>query len=837
MAAELIKEQIEKLRRELEEHNYNYYVLSSPTISDYEFDMKLKELEKLEQEHPEFQDFNSPTQRVGSDINQEFTQVKHRYPMLSLGNSYSKEELQEFDTRIRKLIDEPFDYVCELKFDGASISLVYEQGQLVRAITRGDGEKGDDVTSNARTIRSIPLHLKGDSYPDTFEIRGEVLLPFQVFAELNKAREEAGEQLFANPRNTASGTLKMQNSSEVAKRKLDAYFYSILGEDLPEDGHFEIIQQAGKWGFKISEHTKKCQSIDDVFNFIDYWDKERFNLPVATDGIVIKVNSRRLQNNLGFTAKSPRWAIAYKFTAEQVSTILESVSYQVGRTGAVTPVANLSPVLLAGTTVKRASLHNADIIEKLDLHLNDVVFVEKGGEIIPKIVGVDDSARHPMADKVRFIEQCPECGTKLIRREGEAAHYCPNETGCAPQIKGKIEHFISRKAMDIDGLGKETINLLFNKKFLSNILDIYYLEKISDKIVGLETLKEPEGELLFEQNKIPIERLLFCFKGSPSLKICKLLVDKISPKELFNIGLNKIDEVVDDKTIKSQSVYSFLKEHSFLRNIFNELSGKERQIYPSQILRSLAGLTKEKADAIEKHFSYFYYIHKSDITEFEKIEDLDFFDVQRIEDFFRRKDIDHNKLNHLTKSSIQQKTFENIVNGVEKSKEVPFEKVLFSLGIRFVGETVAKILTKAYKNIEALINTTYDDLIEVDGIGDKIAQSIIIYFQNEKNLNLIKGLKNVGLNFEVVEEEIVAINKILTDLTFVVTGNFGTKENRDNLKIKIEELGGKVTSSISKNTNFLIAGEKAGPEKIKKAQDLKIEILTKTEFEEKFKIS
>lgn len=663
MANDAIKRQIEKLRHELEEHNYNYYVLASPTISDYEFDMKLKELEKLEQDHPEFQDPNSPTQRVGSDINQEFTQVKHRYPMLSLGNSYSKDELKDFDARIRKSIGDEFEYVCELKFDGASISLLYEQGQLVRAITRGDGEKGDDVTSNARTIRSIPLHLKTNNYPVSFEIRGEVLLPFQVFAELNKAREEAGEPLFANPRNTASGTLKMQNSAEVAKRKLDAYFYYVLGEDLPEDGHYEILQQAKNWGFKISEHTRKCQTIDDVFEFIDYWDKERFNLPVATDGIVIKVNSRRLQNNLGFTAKSPRWAIAYKFTAEQVSTILESVSYQVGRTGAITPVANLSPVLLAGTTVKRASLHNADIIEKLDLHLQDVVFVEKGGEIIPKIVGVDDSARHPMAEKVQFIGQCPECGTPLIRREGEAAHYCPNETGCAPQIKGKIEHFISRRAMDIDGLGQETIELLFNQGLVKNSADLYRLK--------------PE-------QLIPLERM-------------------------------------------------------------------------------------------------------------------------------------------------GEKSAERILKSLEQSKEIPFERVLFALGIRFVGETVAKKLANKLVDIDTIQNSTYEELVDIDEIGGKIAESIRQYFQDEANLQLIHELKAQGLQFKLHESSLEGRTNKLEGLSIVISGTF-EKYSRDELKKMIEQHGGKNVGSISKKTSYLLGGSNVGPSKMEKVEKLGIPVISEDDF-------
>ena len=481
----MIKEQIEALRRELEQHNYNYYVLSTPSVSDFEFDAKMKELQDLEAAHPEFFDPNSPTQRVGSDIANGFEQVAHVYPMLSLGNTYSDGEIQDFYERTRKALNEEFELVCELKYDGTSISLTYENGVLARAVTRGDGEKGDDVTANVKTIRSIPLRLKGN-FPPSFEIRGEVLLPWAVFEELNREREAQEEPLFANPRNAASGTLKLQNPVVVASRKLDAYFYYMLGEKLPSDLHSGNLMVARSWGFKISDATKVCKTLEDVSAFINYWDVERKNLPVATDGIVIKVNSLTQQKNLGFTAKSPRWAIAYKFQAEKAVTRLNTVSYQVGRTGAVTPVANLDPVQLSGTVVRRASLHNADIIESLDLHIGDMVFVEKGGEIIPKITAVDKDARVLIGDKVRFIKNCPECGAELVRFEGEAAHYCPNESGCPPQIKGKMEHFVSRKAMNIDGLGSETINLLYQNDLLKNIADIYSL-KVPD-LVRLERL-------------------------------------------------------------------------------------------------------------------------------------------------------------------------------------------------------------------------------------------------------------------------------------------------------------------------------------------------------------
>lgn len=663
MEKEDIHKKILALREELEQYNYQYYVLSQPSISDFEFDMKLKELEKLETENAEFFDSNSPTQRVGSDLNKEFQQVEHRYPMLSLSNAYSEGELRDFDQRIRKLTDQPFEYVCELKFDGTSISLVYRNSELVQAITRGDGVRGDDVTANVRTIRSIPLKLKGENIPEELEIRGEVLLPFAVFDQLNAEREKEGEPLFANPRNAASGTLKMQNSSIVAKRKLDAYLYYMLGENLPSDGHLENLETAATWGCKISEHSRKCNNIDEVIGFCREWDQRRHGLPVATDGVVIKVNSLRMQQYLGYTAKSPRWAIAFKFKAKQVSTILQSVSFQVGRTGAVTPVANLEPVLLAGTTVKRASLHNADIIKNLDLHLGDSVYVEKGGEIIPKIVGVDTSTRHPMAPAVEFIKNCPECNTPLVRTEGEAAYYCPNETGCPPQIKGKMEHFISRKAMNIDGLGEETIDLFYNQGLIHNVADIYELKK--EEISQLERLGEKSAD---------------------------------------------------------------------------------------RILKSL-----------------------------------------------------------------------------EESKKIPFERVLFALGIRFVGETVAKILANRLMNIENIQQASIDELTNIDEIGGKIAESVFNYFRIEENVQLIKRLRNQGLQFELDETSLQKRSEKLNGLSIIISGTF-EQNSRDELKKMIEQNGGKNVSSISKNTDYLLAGNNIGPSKLEKAQKLNIPIISEEEF-------
>ena len=658
----MIKDQIESLRRELEQHNYNYYVKSAPTISDFEFDTKLRQLQELETAHPEFFDPNSPTQRVGSDIANGFEQVAHVYPMLSLGNTYSEGEVQDFYERVRKGLNEDFELVCELKYDGTSISLTYEDGVLVRAVTRGDGEKGDDVTANVKTIRSIPLRLQGN-YPKSFEIRGEILMPWSVFDELNREREEQEEQLFANPRNAASGTLKMQNSSVVASRKLDAYLYYLLGENLPSDLHSENLQAAHSWGFKISDATKVCKTLEEVSAFINYWDVERKNLPVATDGIVLKVNSLSQQRALGFTAKSPRWAIAYKFQAEKAVTRLNSVSYQVGRTGAITPVANLDPVQLSGTTVKRASLHNADIIEALDLHIGDMVFVEKGGEIIPKITAVDKDARLLIGDKVQFIKSCPECGAALVRFEGEAAHYCPNENACPPQIKGKMEHFVSRKAMNIDGLGSETINLLYQNGLLHNIADIY-------------TLKVPD--------LIRLERL------------------------------------------GTKSAY-------------------------------------------------------------------------------------------------------NIQEGAEKSKEIPFERVVFALGIRFVGETIAKKLAYAFKNIEALEQATYDELIVVDEIGGRIAQSVVAYFSDSLNIEMLNRLKEYGLQMSLSEEKLQAHGTALAGLSIVISGTF-SKHSRDEYKTMIERNGGKNVGSVSAKTSFILTGENMGPEKLKKAEKLGVKLVNEDDF-------
>lgn len=660
-----IKKRIDALSEELHQHNYNYYVLNSPTISDYEFDMKLKELQSLEDAYPEFRSPNSPTQRVGSDINQEFRQVAHRYPMLSLANTYNKEEVRDFYERVSTGLDgENFEICAELKFDGLSISLTYIDGELTQAVTRGDGNVGDDVTANIRTIRSIPLKLReGAGYPHEFEIRGEVLMPWTSFEALNAEREAREEPLFANPRNAASGTLKSQKSELVASRKLDAYLYYLLGDQVPTDGtHYGNMQLCREWGFKVSDNMRLCKTLDDIYEFIDYWDTERKNLPVATDGIVLKVNSLRQQTHLGYTAKSPRWAIAYKFKAERACTRLDSVTYQVGRTGAITPVANMQPVQLAGTTVRRASLHNADIIAELDLHIGDMVYVEKGGEIIPKVVGVDKSQRPEGAEKVQFITHCPECGAELIRYEGEAAHYCPNDTSCAPQIKGRIEHFISRKAMNIDSLGPETVDDYYSRGLIHDCADLYRL----------------------------------------------------------------------------------------------------------------------------------------------RVEDINGQDGTR------------------------EKSARKIIDGIQSSLNVPFERVVFAIGIRFVGETTAKLIARRFRSMEALSTATLAELTDTEGIGPAIAGSIVRFFKDEKNLDIIHRLAEAGVKMETGEEAQPQSDK-LTGKTIVISGVF-TRHSRDEYKALIERHGGKNSGSISSKTSFILAGDNMGPAKLEKANKLGVEIINEEDF-------
>lgn len=666
------KEQIEALRAELHQHNYNYYVLNQPTISDFEFDQKMHELEDLETFHPDCFDPNSPTQRVGSDLNQQFSQVAHKHPMLSLANTYNEDDVAEFYRRVKDGLEgEEFEICCEMKYDGLSISLTYVDGKLTQAVTRGDGVHGDDVTANVRCIHSIPLQLiPGSGYPHEFEIRGEILMPWTSFEKLNAEREAKEEPLFANPRNAASGTLKSQNSTVVAQRNLDAYLYYLLGDsnDLftPQGlwiSHYDNLAQAQKWGFKISQGMRLCKSLDEILDFINYWDTERKNLPVATDGIVLKVNSLRQQRHLGYTAKSPRWAIAYKFKAERACTRLNEVTYQVGRTGAITPVANMNPVQLAGTIVKRASLHNADIISQLDLHIGDMVYVEKGGEIIPKVVGVDVSQRTPDLQKVEFITHCPECGAQLVRYEGEAAHYCPNDTGCSPQIRGRIEHFISRKAMNIESLGPETVDDFFTRGLIKDVADLYDL----------------------------------------------------TPLQISNFNLN----------------------------------------------RSVSAV--------------------------------------------------------------------KAANAIRESCKVPFERVVFAIGIRFVGETTAKLIARKFKNMDALQHATIEQLLEVDGVGEVIARSVVDFFSNERNVSIIDRLRTAGVTMELSAEQLEGQTDKLAGKSIVISGVF-TQYSRDEYKALIEKHGGKNVASISSKTTFVLAGENMGPAKLEKANKLGIEIINEEQF-------
>lgn len=658
------KERILYLREQLHEHNYKYYVLNQPDISDQEFDFLMHELQDLEAKHPELYDANSPTQRVGSDLNQNFTQVAHKYPMLSLANTYNEQDVADwYESVSRGLAGEPFEVCCEMKYDGLSISLTYVDGKLVSGVTRGDGVHGDDVTANVKTIRCIPLVLKeGTGYPKEFEIRGEILMPWKVFEQLNAEREAAEEPLFANPRNAASGTLKSQNSKLVASRRLDAYLYYLLGDNLPAEGHYENLQAAAHWGFKISQGMKKVGSLDEIYQFINYWDTERKNLPVATDGIVLKVNSLRQQRALGYTAKSPRWAIAYKFKAERACTRLNEVTYQVGRTGAVTPVANMDPVQLAGTIVKRATLNNEDFIRSFDLHIGDYVYVEKGGEIIPKIVGVAEEKRPKDAQPVEFIKTCPECGTPLVRYEGEAAHYCPNDTGCPPQIKGRIEHFIARRAMNIDSLGPETVDEYYRRGLIHNIADLY----------------------------------------------------KIQVQDINGTG------------------------------------NRERSA-------------------------------------------------------------------------------QKIVNGIEASKKVPFERVVFALGIRFVGETSARLLARRFKTMDALQAATMQQLMDIDGVGEVIAKSVITYFANPVNQEIVARLRSYGLQMQLSEEQIEGTSDRLSGKSIVISGVF-TKHSRDEYKALIEKNGGKNVGSISGKTSFILAGDNMGPSKLQKAEKLGVPLVDEATF-------
>ena len=828
------KDRILELRQKLEHYNYLYYVRNNPVISDIEFDQLMHELERLESANPELYDPNSPTQRVGQDMNQEFTQVMHKYPMLSLGNTYSEQELRDFDERVKKVVGDTVEYVCELKYDGTSISLTYVNGALVSAVTRGDGVKGDDVTTNVRTIRTIPLKLQGDYLPE-FEIRGEILMPFSVFNRLNQEKAEAGEPLFANPRNAAAGTLKLQNSSLVAKRHLDCYLYYIPGEVTPAKTHYGNLQKAREWGFNMPSAVAVCNGIDEVWAYVNKWDKERAGLPVPIDGIVVKVNNLEQQRLLGYTAKSPRWAIAYKFKAERVETPLLSVVYQVGRTGSITPVANLEPVHIAGTTVKRASLHNADIIAELDLHEHDTVYVEKGGEIIPKIVGVDKGKRKPDAQPVVFITHCPECGTELMRNEGEANHYCPNEEHCPPQIAGKIEHFVSRKAMNIEGMGDETIDMLLSKKLIQNVADIYQLPEKRSQLIGLEKILYPES---FEMTSIPLAKVIYAFEiglKNISVRNAELLAEGFATlpdlagatKELL-LTLNWEKE--DEKTVN--------RIVDYFRTPFNDTlerlkeAGKVEDIPLDYVIYALniQGIDWHKAELLAAHFDYIYELAVASESDLKKVEGINDQDVNNLMRFFSQNDKLIRKLNTLSVNRLQEKSVDNLIQGIEKSKAAGFPALLNALGIRYIGETASRNLARSFKTMQNLMDATCEQLIEVEDIGEQMANSLLKYFGKEENRELVKRLLAYGVKSEV--EEKAGESDLFDGKSFVITGTLS--HPREYFKDLILNAGGKVSESVSAKTSCLVVGENAGS-KLKKAEKLGVKVLSEDEFLELFK--
>ncbi len=845
MNKEAIKQRIDLLRKEIEQHNHNYYVLNKPVISDFEYDRLLKELEKLEQENPEFQDENSPSQRIGSDLKNEFVQLEHKYPMLSLGNTYSEEELKDFDTRVAKGLEGlPYSYVCELKYDGASISLTYIKGRLAYALTRGDGEKGDDVTANVRTIKSIPLLLTDPDVPDEFEIRGEIILPHQAFDKMNEERVRIGEELFANPRNAAAGTLKLQKSSEVAKRNLDCFLYYFLSEKSIAKSHYESLILARKWGFKIPEYTKKCNSIDEVLAFIHYWDKSREYLPFDIDGIVIKVDSLIQQQQLGFTAKSPRWAIAYKFKAEQVTTNLLSVSFQVGRTGTITPVANLRPVQLAGTMVKRATLHNADQIAMLDLHYDDFVYVEKGGEIIPKIVGVNTSQRPKDARKVEFIDHCPECKTKLQRAVGEARHFCPNEKGCPPQIKGKIEHFISRKAMNIESLGEGKIEILFEKGFVRNCADLYALPMRVSELTGLEWLVDDYPGVT---EQIDYARYLYALLEGVNVKMAETLATQnCDPGMLLLSNENQLAKILEIEHSKARKIVtSIKKKHNFLErllsrpvDLFNstETSIINEFISLDTIINSfnIPGVDKNVAFKLADHYKKIYYFSKTTMQELSKIEGISDSTIYAIVHFIKDEANFLKRLNTLSTVSFESKTIENMLNGIEASKQVPFERVLFAMGIRNIGEVAAKKLAKAFRDIDALMSANVEQLAGVHEIGEVMANSIVQYFSDKDNRQIVERLRTSGLQMSLDEKQLKPLSGPLNGLAIIASGTF-KNFSRDSIIKTIEQNGGRYVSSISAKIDLVVAGENMGPAKLKKAQELEIKIISEDEFMELIK--
>ncbi len=808
-----VKQRIDQLRKSLREHNHKYYVLDNPTISDYEFDMQLKELQELEEKHPEFYDPTSPTLRVGGMVTKNFVTVAHDQRMYSLDNSYSKEDLQDWEKRIQRgLGDAEVEFTCELKYDGASISLTYEEGKLVRALTRGDGFQGDDVTTNIKTIKSVPLQLKGD-YPPKFDIRGEIVLPFEGFAQMNAERIENGEEPYMNPRNTASGSLKLQDSAAVAQRPLDCLLYGIVGQNTGIETQWQMLEKAREWGFKVPTVAKLCKTTEEVMQFVDYWDVHRHDLPYETDGVVIKVNSLQQQDELGHTSKSPRWAMAYKFKAEQVSTLLKEITYQVGRTGAITPVANLEPVFLAGTTVKRASLHNADQIAKFDIREGDTVFVEKGGEIIPKIIGVDFSKRPKDSEPTKYIDHCPECNTPLVRTEGDAKHYCINEMGCPPQIIGRIEHFVSRKAMDIDGLGKGIIEILYYNNQIKNYSDLYFLEYYS--ILGLERWLDNEnaGLKYGGQLQVDLKKAIYGLSykwGNLTLSEATSLSKNISSiRDVLDLNLNNLRGKIQVKKI---SKFCDILKDSW--DMINEDAYKSLENYVSfNLLIDLKYPVTHSDD-------FFFNEGMKSLNFIDEALGLDFITVDSDFENFITRVSDRNKI------SIQDKTAKNLLKSIEKSKDRGFDKVLFALGIRDVGEVGAKKLAVHYKNIDGLINASYENLTSIRDIGESVARNILDFFSNNRNIEIVNSLRSAGLKFEIELNENDS-NK-LKGLSFVISGKFSIERNI--LKKMVEDNGGNLSSSISSKTSYVLAGDSMGPSKKTKAENLGIKIISENDF-------
>lgn len=822
---------ISELRTLLDEYNYNYYVKNSPLISDFEFDRLLKELEVLETKHPQLFDPNSPTQRVGQDINKEFTQQQHQYPMLSLGNTYSEQELLDFDARVRKIVGDSVEYVCELKYDGTSISLTYKNGQLISAVTRGDGIIGDVVTNNVRTIRTLPLHLYGD-YPAELVIRGEILMPFAVFNHLNQEKAERGEALFANPRNAAAGTLKLQNSAIVAKRHLECYLYYMPGDMTSAATHWENLELARTWGFNVPQSACLCQSMSEVWQFIQLWDEQRKSLPVPIDGIVVKVNSLEMQHQLGFTAKSPRWAIAYKYKAERVETPLLDVVYQVGRTGTVTPVAELEPVHIAGTMVKRASLHNADIIADLDLHVKDYVYVEKGGEIIPKIVGIDKGKRNPDAEPVDFIIHCPECGTLLIREEGEANFYCPNREFCPPQIAGRIEHFVSRKAMNIDGLGSEIIDLLLEQHKIANVADLYSLQEQKDQLIGMEKIIYPQS---YEVTHIPLAKVIYGlelgYKGITA-KVATQLAETFKTLAGFE-NLNVQQLTASGLTMQQATKIVSSRRMIFGERIYDRLSSiRDEEDIPLDVVLyalNIPLLSEHHCKLLATHFDYIYEISRASEKEIAEIPTFTREIAEQVVKFFAKNEKCVTKLNTLRVFRLQERSVSKLIEGINHSKGKGLAHLIYGLGIRYVGESASRNLANYFKSLAKIRHASYEELLEVEDVGEQMGKSIRTFFNEPQNNELVDRLIAYGLKTEM--NEVGVVSDKLKDLTFVITGTLS--QSRDHFKELILAQGGKVSESVSAKTNYLLAGEKAGS-KLTKAEKLGVMILSEEDFLTRF---